>query len=260
MFFSSFGALADILGGDVIFIEGLTRRFGGYEVLKGINLHVRRGKTRVILGVSGSGKTVLMKHIIGLLKPDLGKVLVDGEDITKLDDKAMLHVRRKFGMVFQQAALFDSMTVGENVAFPLREHRKLPEEELLRRVAEKLDVVGLKGVEPKYPSELSGGMRKRVGLARALVLEPTCVLYDEPTTGLDPITTENVDQMIMDASARLQVTSVVISHDIGSAIRVADDIAVIHEGVIVEDCPASEIRRSQHPFVQKFLNTWFGKQ
>jgi len=244
----------------LIQIQGLTKSFGGYEVLKGIDLHVARGKTRVILGVSGSGKTVLMKHMIGLLKPDLGAVLVDGEDITKLDDQNMLRVRRKFGMVFQQAALFDSMTVGDNVAFPLREHTRWPPEEIARKVDEKLEVVGLKGVEPKYPSELSGGMRKRVGLARALVLEPTCVLYDEPTTGLDPITTENVDQMIMDASARLQVTSVVISHDVGSAIRVADDIAVIHEGVIVEDCPASEIRRSRHPFVQQFLNTWFGKQ
>jgi len=228
--------------------------------LKGINLHVRRGKTRVILGVSGSGKTVLMKHMIGLLKPDLGEVLVDDEDIVKLDDKGMLRVRRKFGMVFQQAALFDSMTVRDNVAFPLREHTKWSDEEIAKKVAEKLAVVGLTGVEPKYPSELSGGMRKRVGLARALVLEPTCVLYDEPTTGLDPITTENVDQMIIDANARLQVTSVVISHDVGSAINVADDIAVIHEGVIVEDCPASEIRKSPHPFVQQFLNTWFGKQ
>jgi phospholipid/cholesterol/gamma-HCH transport system ATP-binding protein len=244
----------------VIRIVGLTKRFGDSEVLKGINLHVRRGKTRVILGVSGSGKTVLMKHMIGLLKPNAGEVLVDGEDIVKLDDKGMLRVRRKFGMVFQQAALFDSMTVGDNVAFPLREHTKWKPEEVDKKVAEKLQVVGLEGVEPKYPSELSGGMRKRVGLARALVLEPTCVLYDEPTTGLDPITTENVDQMIMDASARLQVTSVVISHDVGSAIRVADDIAVIHDGVIVEDCPASEIRKSAHPFVQKFLNTWFGKQ
>jgi phospholipid/cholesterol/gamma-HCH transport system ATP-binding protein len=244
----------------VIRINALTKRFGGYEVLKGINLHVRRGKTRVVLGVSGSGKTVLMKHMIGLLKPDQGEVLVDGEDIVKLDEKGMLRVRRKFGMVFQQAALFDSMTVGDNVAFPLREHTKWAPEEIARKVAEKLEVVGLTGAERKYPSELSGGMRKRVGLARALVLEPTCVLYDEPTTGLDPITTENVDQMILDANARLHVTSVVISHDVGSAINVADDIAVIHEGVIVEDCAASEIRRSSHPFVQQFLNTWFGKQ
>jgi len=244
----------------VIQIRALTKSFQGFEVLKGINLHVRRGKTRVILGVSGSGKTVLMKHMIGLLKPDQGEVLVDGEDITKLNDQEMLRVRRKFGMVFQQAALFDSMTVGDNVSFPLREHTRWSADEIARKVSEKLEVVGLEGVEPKYPSELSGGMRKRVGLARALVLEPTCVLYDEPTTGLDPITTENVDQMIMDASARLKVTSVVISHDVGSAIKVADDIAVIHQGVIVEDCPASEIRQSRHPFVQKFLNTWFGKQ
>ncbi len=244
----------------MIQVTDLNKSFAGFSVLRGINLHVRRGKTRVILGVSGSGKTVLMKHLIGLFKPDSGTVLVDGEDITKLDDKELLRVRRKFGMVFQQAALFDSMTVAENVAFPLREHTKLGPDAIAAKVKEKLDVVGLENVNHKYPSELSGGMRKRVGLARALVLEPSCVLYDEPTTGLDPLTTDYVDQMIMDAAARLQVTSVVISHDIGSAIRVADDIAVLQQGVIVEDCPASEIRQSKHPFVQKYLDTWFGKQ
>lgn len=244
----------------MIQVTDLNKSFAGFSVLRGINLHVRRGKTRVILGVSGSGKTVLMKHLIGLFKPDSGTVLVDGEDITTLDDKELLRVRRKFGMVFQQAALFDSMTVAENVAFPLREHTKLGSDAIAAKVKEKLDVVGLENVNHKYPSELSGGMRKRVGLARALVLEPSCVLYDEPTTGLDPLTTDYVDQMIMDAAERLQVTSVVISHDIGSAIRVADDIAVLQQGVIVEDCPASEIRQSKHPFVQKYLDTWFGKQ
>ncbi|MFC1611698.1 ABC transporter ATP-binding protein [Myxococcota bacterium] len=244
----------------MIQIEKLHKSFGGKHVLRGVSLGVRRGTTRVILGASGSGKTVLMKHMIGLLKPDSGSVLVDDEDITLLAAKRLQRVRRKFGMVFQQAALFDSMTVGENVAFPLTEHTKLSPTEIAAKVAEKLDLVSLTGAEELFPAELSGGMRKRVGLARALVLDPGCVLYDEPTTGLDPLTTDNVDQMILDASQRLQVTSVVISHDVGSALRVADDIAVIHEGHIVEDCPASEIRSSRHPHVRKFLSTWFGKQ
>lgn len=244
----------------MIKIRDLHKSFGDHHVLKGIRLEVRRGKIRVILGASGSGKTVLMKHIIGLLKPDAGEVWVDDQDITQLDEHALQQTRRKFGMVFQQAALFDSFTVGDNVAFPLKEHTHWSEEKIADRVAQKLDLVGLSGCEHQFPSELSGGMRKRVGLARALVLEPSCVLYDEPTTGLDPLTTDNVDQMILNASQRLQVTSVVISHDVGSAIRVADDIAVIHEGSIVEDCPATEIRQSAHPHVQRFLNTWFGKQ
>jgi phospholipid/cholesterol/gamma-HCH transport system ATP-binding protein len=241
-------------------VKNVYKSFNGFAVLKGINLNVRRGKTRVILGPSGSGKTVIMKHMIGLLKPDKGEILVDGQDITKLSNEELLVVRRKFGMVFQQAALFDSMNVGENVGFPLREHTKLDATAIADVVKQKLAVVDLKNIEHKFPAELSGGMRKRVGLARAVVLEPSIVLYDEPTTGLDPLTTDSVDKMIMDASKRLNVTSVVISHDVGSSLLVADDIAVIHEGVIVEDCPVSEIRNSQHPFVKEYLHTWFRKQ
>jgi phospholipid/cholesterol/gamma-HCH transport system ATP-binding protein len=201
-----------------------------------------------------------MKHIIGLLTPDSGNIYVDDEDITKLDHDNMLRVRRKFGMVFQQAALFDSMDVADNVAFPLKEHTELNKLQIADKVKEKLGLVDLVGIEHKFPSELSGGMRKRVGLARAIVLEPQCVLYDEPTTGLDPLTTDSVDAMIMDTKRRLHITSVVISHDVGSALLVADDIAVINDGRIVEDCPASEIRNSKDPFVQKFLHTWFRKQ
>jgi phospholipid/cholesterol/gamma-HCH transport system ATP-binding protein len=243
----------------VIEIRNLNKHFGDFYALKNVNLSVRTGKTRVILGPSGSGKTVLMKHMIGLLKPDNGQVLVDGDDITKVGPEELLRIRSKFGMVFQQAALFDSMTVFENVAFPLREHTTLSEAEIAGRVRDRLDVVGLVEAQDKFPAELSGGMRKRVGLARAIVLDPVCVLYDEPTTGLDPLTTENVDQMILDANRRLKVTSVVISHDVGSALKVADDIAVIHQGEILEDCSAKEIRQSKNPFVQHFLNTWFGK-
>jgi phospholipid/cholesterol/gamma-HCH transport system ATP-binding protein len=214
----------------------------------------------VILGGSGSGKSVLMKHMIGLLRPDSGRVIVEGEDLTRLSDQDLDRVRRKFGMVFQMAALFDSMTVLENVAFPLREHRKdLTEEDVRRIVAEKLGVVGLEGVEEKFPAELSGGMRKRVGLARAIVLEPKIVLYDEPTTGLDPITTDYVDDMILTAKRQLGVTSVVISHDIASAFKVADELAVLYNGLIVESGPPEQVRHSTHPHVREFLHTWFEK-
>ena len=191
----------------MIDLQDIRKRFGKQEVLKGVSFKVNKGTTRVILGLSGSGKSVLMKHIIGLLMPDSGSILVDGEDITKMDHKELLRVRRKFGMVFQQAALFDSMNVGDNVAFPLREHTKLNKSEVADKVAHMLKLVGLPDIQHKFPAELSGGMRKRVGLARAIVLEPTCVLYDEPTTGLDPITTDNVDNMIMEAKENLNVTS-----------------------------------------------------
>lgn len=244
----------------MIELRDVRKSFNQHAVLKGVSFRINKGTTRVILGLSGSGKSVLMKHMIGLLRPDSGAILVDGEDITKLDHKDLLRVRRKFGMVFQQAALFDSMTVGENIAFPLQEHTNLGRKQIAEKVAEKLEMVSLKGLEAKYPAELSGGMRKRVGLARAIVLDPSCVLYDEPTTGLDPLTTDNVDNMIMDAKKHLNVTSVVISHDVGSALKIADEIAVIHKGEIVEDCAVDRIRQSKHPFVQEFLQTWFGKQ
>jgi phospholipid/cholesterol/gamma-HCH transport system ATP-binding protein len=243
----------------MISVRDLYKSFGGNPVLTGVNLDVDEGTTCVILGGSGSGKTVLMKHIIGLLKPDRGQVLVDGEDVVPLGDLEMERVRRKFGMVFQGAALFDSMTVYENVAFPLREHAKLSETEMRKRVAEKLAIVGLHDVADRYPADLSGGMRKRVGLARAIVRDPKIVLYDEPTTGLDPITTDYVDEMILTAKAKLGVTSLVISHDVASAFKVADQIAFLSEGKIVAHAPPAEIRQSTHPAVQLFLSTWFGK-
>jgi phospholipid/cholesterol/gamma-HCH transport system ATP-binding protein len=247
-------------GPPMIEILGLHKAFGAHEVLSGIDLQVPAGSTCVILGGSGSGKTVLMKHMIGLLKPNSGKVIVDGEDIVPMGEQALEVVRRKFGMVFQFAALFDSMTVFENVSFPLREHRKaLKEDEIRRIVQEKLSIVGLKNVEQKFPADLSGGMRKRVGLARAIVLDPKIVLYDEPTTGLDPITTDYVDEMILDAKRELGVTSVVISHDIASAFKVADNIAFLSQGIIVDQGPPATLRHSQHPAVKLFLSTWFGK-
>ncbi len=244
----------------MIEIVGLEKSFGDHQVLKGIDLTVRRGTTTVVLGGSGSGKSVLMKHMIGLLRPDAGKVIVDGEDICRLEGRELDRVRRKFGMVFQMAALFDSMTVLENVAFPLREHRKeLSEEEIRRLVEDKLRLVGLENVEHKFPAELSGGMRKRVGLARAVILDPKIVLYDEPTTGLDPITTDYVDEMVLAAKRELGVTSVVISHDIASAFKVADELAFLHQGRIVACGPPSEVRKSTQPQVRQFLQTWFDK-
>jgi phospholipid/cholesterol/gamma-HCH transport system ATP-binding protein len=244
----------------MIQVVDLHKTFGANKVLTGINLTIPEGSTCVILGGSGSGKTVLMKHMIGLLKPDSGQVIVDGEDLVPLGDAEIERVRRKFGMVFQAAALFDSMTVFENVAFPLREHTKKSEEEMRAIVRSKLEIVGLpRSVEDKFPADLSGGMRKRVGLARAVIMEPKIVLYDEPTTGLDPITTDYVDEMILAAQARLKVTSVVISHDIASAFSVGNYIAFLSKGLIIEFGPPEQLRASENPVVKNFLQTWFGK-
>jgi phospholipid/cholesterol/gamma-HCH transport system ATP-binding protein len=243
----------------MIEVEDLYKSFAGFGVLKGINLKMMEGTTTVVLGGSGSGKTVLMKHIMGLFKPDRGHVIVDGLDVTQMGRQELSKFRERMGMVFQSSALFDSMTVGENVAFPLREHSKLSEPEIQAKVKEKLAVVDLHDVEEKYPAELSGGMRKRVGLARAIVREPKIVLYDEPTTGLDPLTTESVDDMIIGARQKLGVTSVVISHDIGSTFHIADHVAMLHDGRIVEEGPPEKVRHSQEPHTRHFLATWFGR-
>jgi phospholipid/cholesterol/gamma-HCH transport system ATP-binding protein len=243
----------------MIEVQGLHKSFGKHKVLQGIDLKVEEGSTAVILGGSGSGKTVLMKHMIGLLKPDQGEVRIEGENIVPLDPLELERVRRKFGMVFQAAALFDSMNVYENVSFALREHTNKSEAEMREIVRQKLDIVGLRNVEEKFPADLSGGMRKRVGLARAIVLDPKIVLYDEPTTGLDPITTDYVDEMILEAKAKLRVTSVVISHDIASSFKVADHIAFLSGGVMVEQGPPAKMRNATHPALQKFLSTWFDK-
>lgn len=246
----------------MIRVVDLWKAFGDHQVLKGISLEIPTGTTCVILGGSGSGKTVLMKHVIGLLKPDRGTVFVDEVEIPKLEGRELTEARRMFGMVFQQAALFDSMTVLENVAFPLRERQRgIRPSELRERVVEKLRVVDLgENVLPLYPSELSGGMKKRVALARALIHEPQVVLYDEPTTGLDPITTDYVDDMIVTTKERLGVTSMVISHDIASSFKVADKLAVLYDGQIAAQGTPDEVRRSEHPHVKKFLALWFEKQ
>ncbi len=243
----------------MIEVRDLWKSFDGNQVLKGVDLKVWPGTTVVILGGSGSGKTVLMKHIMGLFKPDRGEVIVDGENITAMDRRELSRFRTRMGMVFQSSALFDSLTVFENVAFALREHTKLSEQEIEARVKEKLAVVELYGVEQKFPAELSGGMRKRVALARAIVREPKIVLYDEPTTGLDPLTTESVDEMIIGARQKLEVTSVVISHDIGSTFHIGDHVAMLHDGRIVEEGPPEKVRHSQEPHTRHFLATWFGR-
>jgi phospholipid/cholesterol/gamma-HCH transport system ATP-binding protein len=246
----------------MIRISGLSKAFGDKEVLRGVSLDVEEGTTFVVLGASGSGKTVLLKHVIGLLRPDAGSVHVDGMDISALSGRALTEARRVFGMVFQGSALFDSMTVFDNVAFPVREReRRIPHDELLARVIESLRVVDLgEDVLDQWPSQLSGGMRKRVSLARALVANPKIVLYDEPTTGLDPITTNSVDSMIDQAKHRRGVTSMVISHDIASAFRVADRLAVLYDGRIAAQGTPEEVRRSGDPYVQRFLSLWFEKQ
>jgi len=246
----------------MIEVVELWKSFGDNQVLKGISLSIEKGTTYVVLGASGSGKTVLLKHVIGLLRPDRGAVRVDGVDLSTLAGKELTDFRQIFGMVFQGAALFDSMTVFENVAFPLREkNRRISWEELRTRVVEKLRVVDLgEEILEQWPAQLSGGMRKRVSLARALVAEPQVVLYDEPTTGLDPITTDSVDGMIDSAKERLGVTSMVISHDIASAFKVADRLAVLYDGHIAAQGTPAEVKESQDPYVQRFLALWFGKQ
>ncbi|MFY3745328.1 ABC transporter ATP-binding protein [Anaeromyxobacter sp. Red801] len=248
----------------MIEVRDLWKSFGTNQVLKGITLDVPKGNTYVVLGGSGSGKTVLMKHVIGLLKPDRGTVRVGEHEISTLTGRELNEARRMFGMVFQGAALFDSMNVFDNVAFPLREKRRgtrLAATEVRKRVIDKLAVVDLgEEVLGRWPAELSGGMRKRVALARALVSDPQVVLYDEPTTGLDPITTNYVDEMIVHAKERLGITSMVISHDIASAFRVADRLAVLYDGHLAAEGTPAEVRQSKDPFVQRFLSTWFEKQ
>jgi phospholipid/cholesterol/gamma-HCH transport system ATP-binding protein len=243
-------------------VVDIHKTFGTREVLKGVSVDVPRGSILVVLGGSGMGKSVLMKHMIGLLKPDSGAVIVDGQDITRLKALELKKVRSKFGMVFQNGALFDSMTNWENVAFPLREHRKdLKGDKLDARIRELFALFSLspENVGPRFPSEISGGQRKRVGLARAVALEPQIVLYDEPTTGLDPITTDQVDEMILEAKQKLGVTSIVISHDIASAFKIADDIIFVYDGNIVVQGLKEQMLASEHPFVKQFFATWTSK-
>lgn len=236
-------------------VRNLNKSFGSHRILEDVSFRVENGESVVIIGRSGGGKSVLLKHIIGLLCPDSGHVLIDGEDICGLNERQLLRVRHKFGMLFQGAALFDSMTVAENVAFALRrEKTNCTEAEIRKKVAAALDVVELPGTEDKKPSELSGGMRKRVGLARAIVYEPQIVLYDEPTTGLDPVVSDSIDKLILRVRDRLTVTSVVVTHDMRSARRVGQRIMMLHNKKIYINGTPDEVFNSTDPVVQRFVN------
>lgn len=232
----------------------ICKSFKGQKVLDNLDLKIEPEKITVIIGRSGGGKSVLLKHIIGLIKPDSGRVLVDGIDTAKLNDKELNEIRKVFGMLFQDAALFDSMTVGENVAFPLKEHTKLSKKEIDEIVEEKLLQVDLKNVTHKMPSELSGGMRKRVGLARAIALNPKIVLFDEPTTGLDPIMCEGIDNLVINTQRHTKATFVVISHDIRSTFKIAHKVAMLYEGKIIEIGTPEEIRSSNNPVIKRFIS------
>jgi phospholipid/cholesterol/gamma-HCH transport system ATP-binding protein len=236
-------------------VRGLRKRFGANQVLDNVEVDIERGQVNVIIGASGAGKSVLVKHFMSLLRPDTGGVWVDGTDIFSLNTKDLSAFRRKFGMVFQFAALFDSLTVFENCAFPLREHTKKSPAEIRDIVRDRLAALGLDGAQPKFPGELSGGMRKRVGLARALVLEPEILIYDEPTTGLDPLATKNVDDMILTTSERFNVTSVVISHDMASVFRIADRIAMLHDKRVLVAGTVDEVRDTEDEYVRRFITT-----
>ena len=237
----------------MIEVRQLKKSFGSQLILAGVDLRIESGESAVIIGRSGGGKSVLLKHLIGLLQPDAGEVFVDGDRITHMNERQLLRVRRKFGMVFQGAALFDSMTVAGNVAFGLRRHEHLTEAEVARRVAATLDLVDLPGIERKKPAELSGGMRKRVGLARAIIYEPQIVLYDEPTTGLDPIASDSIDQLIIRVRDQLRVTSVVVTHDMRSARRVGNHVFMLHEKNVRHGTP-EELFASQDPIVRQFID------
>jgi phospholipid/cholesterol/gamma-HCH transport system ATP-binding protein len=232
----------------------LKKQFGPQRVLDGVNLRIEPGEAVVIIGRSGGGKSVLLKHLIGLLAPDAGQVLIAGEDITEMNERELIRVRRRFGMLFQGAALFDSMTVAENVGFAFRRERGFTPGEIARRVAAALDLVELPGIEEKKPAELSGGMKKRVGLARAIVYQPEIVLYDEPTTGLDPIASDAIDRLIIRVREQLNVTSVVVTHDMRSARRVGQRIMMLHDKKIYVTGSPDEVFNSSDPVVAQFIN------
>jgi phospholipid/cholesterol/gamma-HCH transport system ATP-binding protein len=239
---------------DHIVVEHMTKRFGDFVALDDLSMTVKRGQIAVVIGGSGAGKTTLLRLLIGLEKPTTGSIYIDGVDIAPLGDRAMNEVRRKFGMVFQYAALLDSLSVLDNVAFPLREHTKLKDKEIRQKVSEKLGILKLEGTENKFPSQLSGGMRKRVALARALMLEPQIIVYDEPTSGLDPLSSRLVDDLIEETRERFGVTSVVISHDMTSALKIADYVFLIAKGKLVGEGPPRKLVEGDIRLAHEFLD------
>ena len=237
----------------MIKLVDLHKAFGPNKVLQGLDLEVEKGESRVIIGGSGSGKSVILKHIIGILKPDKGNVFIEGVNITTLDENALYEVRKKFGMLFQMAALFDSMNIWENVGFALMRQKKMRLSDVKEMAIDKLKMVGLVGVENLSPAELSGGMKKRVGLARAIAHEPEILLYDEPTTGLDPITADAINDLIIEMRERLAVTSVAITHDMHSAYKIAGRISMLYEGEIIQTGSPDEIKNAENPVVKQFI-------
>ncbi|MGD9014591.1 MAG: ABC transporter ATP-binding protein [Candidatus Omnitrophota bacterium] len=238
----------------MIEIENLYKSFNNHRVLDGLSLNIEAGKTTVIIGGSGCGKSVLLKHIMGILRPDKGRLLIDNQDITNLEEEKFNSLRLRMGMVFQSGALFDSLTVGDNVGFALIEHKHLPKDEIAQRVRESLAMVGLAGIENLMPAELSGGMKKRVALARAICIKPEIILYDEPTTGVDPITADIINDLIKDLHDRLKVTSIAVTHDMKSAYKIADRIAMLYRGRIIACGSPDEIRNTTDPVVHQFVN------
>lgn len=237
----------------MIAIRGLSKRFGKKVVLDGLDLTVPKGKNTVVIGGSGTGKSVLIKCAVGLLRPEAGEILIDGQDILKMDERELVAARRKFGMLFQGSALFDSMDVGDNVAFALRRLKLHPEVHIREVVEEKLSMVGLRDIQRLMPAELSGGMKKRVGLARAIASEPDILLYDEPTTGLDPIMADVINELIIALRETIGVTSITITHDMASAYKIADQIAMLYKGKIIEVGTPDQIRTTSNPVVAQFV-------
>jgi phospholipid/cholesterol/gamma-HCH transport system ATP-binding protein len=238
----------------MIAIKEVCKNFDSHKVLNNVNLNIEKGQTTVIIGRSGCGKSVLLKHIVGILRPDSGKIFVDRQDISSLNEKQMKALNLKIGMVFQGGALFDSMTVGENVGFALIEHQRIEKRELLERIEESLSLVDLSGIENLMPAELSGGMKKRVSLARAICIKPEIILYDEPTTGVDPITADSINELIKSMHDKLKITSIVVTHDMKSAYRVADKIAMLYQGRIITEGTPDEIQNTDNPVVHQFIN------
>jgi phospholipid/cholesterol/gamma-HCH transport system ATP-binding protein len=241
-------------------LKHVSKRFGSLHVLKDLSLKIEKGQSLVVIGASGTGKSVLLKHIVGLLRPDAGEVWVDGKRIDNLPERMLVDVRTRFGFLFQMGALFDSLTVADNIAFPVVEHTHKPAEEIEKIVANKLRLVGRPETAAKMPGELSGGQRKRVALARAIALEPEVILYDEPTTGLDPVRSDVINELILKLQRELTVTSIVVTHDMNSAFKVADRIVMLHEGHIIFDGTPEEIQKSSDPVVQRFVQGEAGEQ